>query len=144
MGRQDHQFSAQGEDLETLEGTATEEFGPNLPELLNTGGPSNWTVSSQKVFDLLKEAMCSAPILIAPDYSKTFIVQTDSSEIRIGAILPQLNDEGQDQPVAFISRRLLLRETRWSAIEREAFAVVWSLKKLGASLFKQTTSFSYG
>ena len=45
MGRQDHQCSAQGEDLETLEVTATEELGPNLAELLNAGGQSREELS---------------------------------------------------------------------------------------------------
>ncbi|KAJ1130301.1 hypothetical protein NDU88_008654 [Pleurodeles waltl] len=79
--------------------------------------------------------MCTAPVLKAPDYSQEFIVQTDASEHGIGAVLAQLNEEGQDQPVVFISRRLLPREQRWSAIEREAFAVVWALKKLRPYLF---------
>ncbi|KAJ1161996.1 hypothetical protein NDU88_002476, partial [Pleurodeles waltl] len=61
-------------------------------------------------------AMCTAPVLKAPDYSKEFVVQTDASEHGIGAVLSQLNEEGLDQPVAFISRRLLPRERRWSAI----------------------------
>lgn len=39
-------------------------------------------------------------------------------------MLSQLNEEGQDQPVAFISRRLIPREKRWSAI-----LILKSLKK---------------
>ncbi|KAJ1196314.1 hypothetical protein NDU88_000185 [Pleurodeles waltl] len=89
-----------------------------------------WTANCQKAFEELKQAMCSAPVLKSPCYSKKFYVQTDASELGVGAVLSQLNSEGQDQPVAFISRRLTPREKRWSAIEREAFAVVWALKKL--------------
>ncbi|KAJ1175570.1 hypothetical protein NDU88_000857 [Pleurodeles waltl] len=108
-----------------------------LTELTSKKMPKkvNWTVECQQAFDTLKQAMCSAPVLKAPDYSKQFIVQTDASEHGIGAVLSQTNDDGLDQPVAFISRRLLPREQRWSAIEREAFAVVWSLKKLRPYLF---------
>ncbi|KAJ1133223.1 hypothetical protein NDU88_011520 [Pleurodeles waltl] len=93
------------------------------------------TASCQKAFDELKQAMCSAPVLKSPCYSNQFIVQTDASESGVGAVLSQLNAEGQDQPVAFISRRLTPREKRWSAIEREAFAVDWVLKKLRPYLF---------
>ncbi|KAJ1191340.1 hypothetical protein NDU88_000656 [Pleurodeles waltl] len=94
----------------------------------------NWTEGCQKAFDSLKKAMCTAPMLKAPDYSGEFIVQTDASEQGIGEVLAQLNEERLDQPVDFISR-LLSREQRWSAIEREAFAVVWTLKKLRPYLF---------
>ncbi|KAJ1178382.1 hypothetical protein NDU88_003628 [Pleurodeles waltl] len=108
-----------------------------LTELTSKKMPKkvNWTVECQQAFDTLKQAMCTAPVLKAPDYSKQFIVQTDASEHGIGAVLSQTNDDGLDQPVAFISRRLLPREQRWSAIEREAFTVVWSLKKLRPYLF---------
>ncbi|KAJ1140371.1 hypothetical protein NDU88_006726 [Pleurodeles waltl] len=108
-----------------------------LTELTSKKQPRlvNWTEACQKAFDALKEAMCTAPVLMAPDYSQEFIVQTDASEHGIGAVLAQLNEEGRDQPVVFISRRLLPREQRWSAIEREAFAVVWALKKLRPYLF---------
>ncbi|KAJ1159544.1 hypothetical protein NDU88_000051 [Pleurodeles waltl] len=94
-----------------------------------------WTANCQKAFEELKQAMCSAPVLKSPCYSKQLYVQTDASELGVGAVLSQLNSEGQDQPVAFISRRLTPREKRWSAIEREAFAVVWALKKLRPYLF---------
>ncbi|KAJ1152147.1 hypothetical protein NDU88_004924 [Pleurodeles waltl] len=77
-----------------------------------------WTANCQKAFEELKQAMCTAPVLKSPCYSKKFIVQTDASELGVGAVLSQLNSEGQDQPVAFISRRLTPREKRWSAIER--------------------------
>ncbi|KAJ1119295.1 hypothetical protein NDU88_007481 [Pleurodeles waltl] len=63
-----------------------------------------WTPECQKAFETLKQAMCSAPVLLAPDYSKEFIMQTDASEEGIGAVLAEVNEEGQDQPVAFISR----------------------------------------
>ncbi|KAJ1114366.1 hypothetical protein NDU88_002604 [Pleurodeles waltl] len=108
-----------------------------LTELTSKKQPKKviWTPECQKAFDTLKQAMCSAPVLLAPDYSKEFVVQTDASEEGIGAVLAQVNEEGHDHPVAFISRRLLPREKKWSAIEREAFAVVWSLKKLRPYLF---------
>ncbi|KAJ1125468.1 hypothetical protein NDU88_003900 [Pleurodeles waltl] len=90
----------------------------------------------QTALDALKATMCTAPVLKAPDYSKEFVVQAYTSEHSIGAILSQLNEAGLDQPVAFISRRLLPRERRWSAIEHEAFPVVWALKKLRPYLFR--------
>ena len=94
-----------------------------------------WTEACQTAFDSLKTAMCTAPVLKAPDFSQEFTVQTDVYEHGIGAVLSQLNEDGLDQPIAFISRRLLSREYRWSAIERQAFAVVWALKKLRPYLF---------
>ncbi|XP_078496945.1 uncharacterized protein LOC144753011 [Lissotriton helveticus] len=108
-----------------------------LTELTSKKQPRRvvWTEACQQAFEKLKQAMCAAPVLRAPDFSKEFIVQTDASEHGIGAVLSQLNEEGLDQPVVFLSRRLLPREPKWSAIEREAFAVVWALKNLRPYLF---------
>ncbi|KAJ1136096.1 hypothetical protein NDU88_002514 [Pleurodeles waltl] len=47
-----------------------------LTELTSKKMPKkvNWTVECQQAFDTLKQAMCTAPVLKAPDYSKQFIV----------------------------------------------------------------------
>ncbi|KAJ1160771.1 hypothetical protein NDU88_001264 [Pleurodeles waltl] len=106
--------------------------GAPLTELTSKKLPKrvNCTVSCQKAFDTLKESMCSASVLKALYYTKQCIVQTDASEHGIGEVLSQINDDGHDQTRALINSRLLPREQCWSAIEREAFAVVWGLKKL--------------
>lgn len=83
----------------------------------------------------MKAALCNAPVLKAPDYSQTFIVQTDASDKGVGAVLAQLNEKGREHPVAFISRRLLPREQNWSAVEKECFAIVWALRRFRPYLF---------
>ncbi|XP_069063776.1 uncharacterized protein [Pleurodeles waltl] len=53
-----------------------------LNELTSKKQPKKvmWTPECQKAFDTLKQDMCSAPVSLAPDYSKEFIVQIDASE----------------------------------------------------------------
>ena len=79
-----------------------------LTELTSKKQPKKmiWTEVCQKVFDTLKEAVFTAPMLKDPDFSKEFLVQGDALVHGIGAVLSQLNNKGLDQPVAFISRRL--------------------------------------
>ena len=67
-------------------------------------------------------------MLHLPDFSKTFFVRTDASNKGIGAVLLQDHD-GIMFPVAFASRKLLLREQNYSTIERECLAIVWTLQK---------------
>ena len=43
----------------------------------------------QLAFDKLREALCSEPVLIAPDTTKEFIITTDASDFALGAILGQ-------------------------------------------------------
>ena len=48
-----------------------------------------WNVKAEKAFSKLKRRFCSQPILITPSPSLPFIVEVDSSEVRVGAILSQ-------------------------------------------------------
>ena len=40
-----------------------------------------------KVFEELKSRMCCSPVLMQPDYSKQFYLQTDASAYGMGAVL---------------------------------------------------------
>jgi hypothetical protein len=86
--------------------------------------------SSQCADALLKvqEILSSDPILLLPDMTKEFLVQTDASSTGIGAVLLQEKDN-HVHPISYISRKLLDRETRYSTIERECLAIVWALQK---------------
>ena len=82
-----------------------------------------WNNDCQTAFSKLKEILCSEPILQSPDFGSEFIVQTDASEKGIGAVLSQRDDTGSEHPVAFYSRKLLPRETRYSTVEKECLAI---------------------
>ena len=77
-----------------------------------------WSPQAQKAFDLLKEKITSSPVLICPDMSRMFVLQTDASDSGVGADLSQQDDKGCDHPVAFFSQKLLPRERRYSTVER--------------------------
>lgn len=56
-----------------------------------------------KAFEKLKRALTTAPVLRHPDFTKHFFIQCDASEYGIGAVLYQLNDNLEEQPIAFYS-----------------------------------------
>ena len=64
--------------------------------------------------------------VIEPD--KPYILQTDASELGLGDVLSQLEESGEEHPVAFASRKLLPREKNYSVIEKECLAIVWALQ----------------
>ena len=78
----------------------------------------------RRAFDLLREALISAPILRLPDPSKPYSVDTDACNYQKGASLFQEDDTGVRHPVGFWSRSLLPAEKNYSASERECLAVM--------------------
>jgi hypothetical protein len=61
-------------------------------------------------------------------------LRTDASEKGIGGVLLQKHGD-ITFPVCFASRKLLPRETRYSTIEREGLAIVWSIQKFQCYLY---------
>lgn len=88
-----------------------------------------WTEAATEAFEALKFALTSSPVLALPDFSKTFVVETDASGKGIGAVLMQ-----DKHPLAFISKALGPRQLGMSIYERELLAVVYAIQKWGTYL----------
>lgn len=93
-----------------------------------------WNGEAQAAFESVKEALTAVPGLTAPDPRKDFCLATDASEVAIGACLSQ-EESGVNRAIAFLSKKLTPAQRKWSAIEREAYAIVWSLGCLDTWLF---------
>ena len=74
-------------------------------------------------FDTLKLEIEKAAI-VTIDHSSPLVVETDASDIAIAATLNQ-----NGRPVAFFSRSLTDSEKKLSSVEKEAYAIVESLRK---------------
>lgn len=90
--------------------------------------PFLWTQEAEQSFTELKAALVSAPILACPDFSRPFSVHCDASGYGIGGTLTQVLEDGLEHPIAFASRSLNRAERNYSATEREALAVVFSVE----------------
>lgn len=89
--------------------------------------PFSWSPEADLAFIKLKACLTTAPVLACPDFSLPFTVHSDASEFGIGGMLTQCFD-GEEHPIAFCSRSLNKQERNYSATEREALAVVFSVE----------------
>ena len=110
-----------------------------LTDLTRKGLPDKvkWTEECQVSFQHLKETLIGDPVLRIADPSKPFVLQTDASDRGLGAVLSQVDTQGEEHPVAYASRKLFPRERKYSVIEKECLALVWALKVFHVYLFGQ-------
>ena len=81
------------------------------------------TEQAKHAFYTLKKAISEEPVLSLVDFDKPFGVRTDASGYAIGAVLFQLDDEGNEKPISYASRTLNGTEQKYSASEREMLAI---------------------
>ena len=56
---------------------------------------------AKEAFSLLKQALLQAPVLKFVDYSRPFILETDTSSNGLGAVLLQEGEDGKLHPIAY-------------------------------------------
>jgi len=108
-----------------------------LTDTTKKGQPNEvqWNEVRDRAFQDLKRRICEPPILRLSDVLQPFILQTETSHIGVGAALLQEDAASEKRPVAFASRKLQLRECRYSTTERECLAIVWGVTKLQEYLY---------
>jgi hypothetical protein len=79
----------------------------------------HWTPVVEKDFTYLKPTMCTTPILAAPDFNKTFVVESYASGTGIGVVLTQ-----DGQPLEFTSQALSGRNLGRSTYEKEMMVIL--------------------
>ena len=104
-----------------------------LYRLTEKGREFKWTSECGAAFEELKARLMTAPILAFPDFSRTFILDTDASDVGLGAVLSQ-EHEGNERVVAYASRVLSKAEKRYCATRKELLAVVTFVKHFRAYL----------
>ena len=107
-----------------------------LTDLTRKGLPNhvNWEDSHEQAFVTLKSMLTKEPVLRMPDFSKPFWLQTDASDVGVGAALLQEYEDGKF-PVAYASKKLRSRERACSVVEQKCLALVWAIKRFQTYLY---------
>ncbi|GJZ14971.1 putative reverse transcriptase domain-containing protein [Tanacetum coccineum] len=86
---------------------------------------------AEATFQLLKQKLCSAPILALPEGSENFVVYCDASHKGLGALLMQ-----KEKVIAYASRQLTVHEKNYTTHDLELGAVVFALKMWRQYLYR--------
>lgn len=89
----------------------------------------SWDDKAEDAFRKIKEALVTAPILASPDFKKMFTIQCDASDVGVGCVLSQEDDDGREVVIAFASRTLSDAEKKYTVTEKECLAVLFGVHK---------------
>ena len=95
--------------------------------------PAAWTPEHGKAISKLNAILAERILLSHPDFEKPFFVATDASNVGLGAILYQ--NEEQPKYISIVGRALSKSERNYSATKKELLAIVWALKKFHHYLY---------
>jgi len=98
-----------------------------LTKLTKKDTPFKWTSDQENAFQALKKMCTTSPTLRIFDVKLPIQVETDASDLAIGACLTQ-EHSGQRHPLAYYSRKMTPAEQNYDIHNKELLAIVVSLQ----------------
>ena len=83
----------------------------------------------------MKGLLTNSSLLVFPDFTKPFVLETDASGAGLGAVLAQKQEDGSTRPIAYASRSLQPHEKNYGITELEGLGVVWAVKHFRPYLY---------
>ncbi|GJV65344.1 reverse transcriptase domain-containing protein [Tanacetum coccineum] len=109
-----------------------------LTKLLEKDTPFEFDDECQKAFELLKEKLTCAPVIISPNWNLSFELMCDVSDFVVGAVLGQ-KDGKNFHPIYFASKTLNPAQQKYIVTEKELMAVVFAFEKFKSYLILSKT-----
>ncbi|XP_076929791.1 uncharacterized protein LOC143594347 [Bidens hawaiensis] len=104
-----------------------------MTKLLEKDAPFVFSSECLQAFELLKEKLVNAPIMVAPDWSLPFELMCDASDFEVGTVLGQRRDK-HFYPIYYASRTLNDAQEHHTTTEKELLAVVFAFDKFRSYL----------
>ncbi|KAL1353230.1 hypothetical protein AAHE18_06G223400 [Arachis hypogaea] len=89
-----------------------------------------WKTKHQEAFDNIKQYLTNPPIMTPPRHGAPLKLYVSASEVTIGGILTQEDENGNERVIYYLSRVLNDVESRYSPIEKLCLALYFSCLKL--------------
>ncbi|GKE27116.1 putative reverse transcriptase domain-containing protein [Tanacetum coccineum] len=94
-----------------------------MTKLAQKGIKFDWGEKEDNAFQLIKQKLCSAPILALPKRSEDFVVYCNASHKCLGVVLMQ-----REKVIAYASRQLKVHEKNYTTHDLELGSVIFALK----------------
>uniref|UniRef100_A0A5S6QKA6 RT_RNaseH_2 domain-containing protein n=1 Tax=Trichuris muris TaxID=70415 RepID=A0A5S6QKA6_TRIMR len=102
-----------------------------LRSLVRTpNSPFSWGPAAEKSFQKLKQLLLESPAFALFDPALETIVTTDASDVGIGAVLSQVQHDGNERTVAFASRTLSAAERKYSVLGERSISMHLGCRKM--------------
>ncbi|GJU48816.1 putative reverse transcriptase domain-containing protein, partial [Tanacetum coccineum] len=95
----------------------------SMTKLTQKGVKFDWGEKEENAFQIIKQKLCSAPILALPEGIEDFVVYYDASHKGLGVVLMQ-----KEKVIAYASRQLKIHEKNYTTHDLELGSVVFALK----------------
>jgi RNase H-like domain found in reverse transcriptase len=77
----------------------------------------------------MKKRFTEEPVLLMPNQSKPFQIESDTSKVAIGMVLTQLDLNGDRHPIAFLSKTFSETKRKYEIYNRELLGIIRALKE---------------
>jgi len=99
-----------------------------LHNLLRKNQKFIWSEECEQSFNNIKSLLCSQPVLRIYDLDLPIYIYTDASILGVGAILKQSDQQGEERPVAYFSKKLNEAQKKKKPIYLECLAIREAVK----------------
>ncbi|GKB09124.1 reverse transcriptase domain-containing protein [Tanacetum coccineum] len=133
-----HKVSSAGLEVDKAKINDFLKIARPLTKLLEKDTPFEFDDECQKAFELLKEKLTCAPVIVSPNWNLPFELMCDASDFAVGAVLGQ-KDGKNFHPIYFASKTLNPAQQKYTVTEKELMAVVFAFDKFRSYLILSKT-----
>ena len=101
-----------------------------LQNLTSSKVKFEWNDACTEAFQALKDALTSDQVMVYPRAGQPYRLYTDACDYAVGGILTQVDHQGVERPIHYVSYQIDSAQKKYATIEKEAYAVIYALKKL--------------
>ena len=110
-----------------------------LSRLTSESVPFVWSSAEDALFTTLKSIIASDLIVALPRLQENFFLVTDASLKGVAGVVFQVQPDGREAPVAFLSRATTDAEKHYPVVDLELLAIVFVVAKVRHWIFGKRT-----